>query len=307
MATTDRPLTHLEELALAPAVDFVDAANSGTDHSGPWTILQVMFGNERVRLGAVGRVGEPEIVAPVSMLRAASRERFLRAVYGDKPICPRCSSPDPAKHPAVQLGGEVQLCPDPFHLSTELGRAMFKIAGGAICSTCNDTHVMSLGDSQVMCTSCPAPCQECRAGGTGPFCAQTPCSCACHTKKASWSKQEQERVVAAEHDALKCGFPDIDCEICYPAAQKKADEARAEEAARARAAQREWAARLLGSAVELTGKMQEQENLHNVSKRADPIVLAATIIADAIDRAAVQIVRVLDAIDRSIDLAGWRR
>ena len=29
--------------------------------------------------------------------------------------CPRCGSPDPEKHPAVQLGGEVQPCSDPFH------------------------------------------------------------------------------------------------------------------------------------------------------------------------------------------------
>ena len=29
--------------------------------------------------------------------------------------CPRCYSPDPRRHPAVQLGGEVQPCPDDFH------------------------------------------------------------------------------------------------------------------------------------------------------------------------------------------------
>lgn len=31
-----------------------------------------------------------------------------------------------------------------------------------------------------MCTRCPVPCQECRAGGTGAFCGKTPCGCQCH-------------------------------------------------------------------------------------------------------------------------------
>lgn len=30
--------------------------------------------------------------------------------------CPTCTSPSPHMHPAVQYGGEVELCTDEFHL-----------------------------------------------------------------------------------------------------------------------------------------------------------------------------------------------
>lgn len=48
-----------------------------------------------------------------------------------------------------------------------------------ICSACGDTHRMP-SRPEWACTSCPPPCQRCRAGGNGPFCETTPCPCACH-------------------------------------------------------------------------------------------------------------------------------
>lgn len=47
-----------------------------------------------------------------------------------------------------------------------------------VCKVCGDAHRMP--NSGWMCVHCPTPCQECRAGGNGPFCAVTPCACACH-------------------------------------------------------------------------------------------------------------------------------
>jgi hypothetical protein len=34
----------------------------------------------------------------------------------DAAKCPRCGSPDPKLHPAVQFEGEVHVCPHPWHL-----------------------------------------------------------------------------------------------------------------------------------------------------------------------------------------------
>lgn len=35
--------------------------------------------------------------------------------------CPTCNSPEPRLHPAVQCGGEVQVCPHPFHSEDQAG------------------------------------------------------------------------------------------------------------------------------------------------------------------------------------------
>lgn len=48
------------------------------------------------------------------------------------------------------------------------------------CAVCNDTHRMEMRGREVMCTHCPRPCNLCRNGIGGAYCAKTPCSCVCH-------------------------------------------------------------------------------------------------------------------------------
>jgi len=49
------------------------------------------------------------------------------------------------------------------------------------CSTCNDTHAVTLDGAIVTCTRCPTPCTSCAShNGTGAYCAATPCACSCH-------------------------------------------------------------------------------------------------------------------------------
>jgi hypothetical protein len=69
-----------------------------------------------------------------------------------------------------------------------------------ICTTCDDTHTMTLRDRDVMCTACPLPCQSCRAGGNGPFCEATPCACACHGSSAASTGPD------AHADAIRRAF-----------------------------------------------------------------------------------------------------
>lgn len=50
-----------------------------------------------------------------------------------------------------------------------------------VCKKCNDTHTMTLGEREVMCTFCPTPCEKCR-GRLSAYCAGEPCPCVCHKK-----------------------------------------------------------------------------------------------------------------------------
>lgn len=53
-------------------------------------------------------------------------ETQRQSPYGDKPRpphCPRCDSPDPRFHPAMQSGGEVQCCPHSWHEAASLPRS----------------------------------------------------------------------------------------------------------------------------------------------------------------------------------------
>jgi hypothetical protein len=77
-----------------------------------------------------------------------------------------------------------------------------------ICSTCKDTHRMTLTrdgheDQIVMCTHCPVPCQRCRENGTGPFCGTTPCTCDCHASHPSYQKPSW----VTEHKETGCPLP----------------------------------------------------------------------------------------------------
>lgn len=96
----------------------------------------------------------------------------------------------------IKLAIAEEVCATPFPISvSSLGEEMLaemereerdQEESPPVCTTCNDTHQMPLGEDDdrrmVMCTRCPKPCQRCRAGGNGPYCERTPCSCVCHAQ-----------------------------------------------------------------------------------------------------------------------------
>lgn len=69
------------------------------------------------------------------------------------------------------------------------------------CSSCGDTHRVTLGDREVMCTRCPVPCELCGGKPIGPYCTSTPCSCACHAAKRPAPADEPKQSLAQRRAA----------------------------------------------------------------------------------------------------------
>lgn len=116
--------------------------------------------------------------------------------------CPRCGSRKPHLHPAIQHGGEVQVCNDAFHLritsentpekirAAGLGQAAPPAAECRRCSECEgedhhwieNTDFSDEGDPEFQCKHCPAYCdseddQDGLAMPTGVVRAWTPPFC----------------------------------------------------------------------------------------------------------------------------------
>jgi hypothetical protein len=55
------------------------------------------------------------------------------------------------------------------------------------CKVCDDTHTMWVATGgrryRVRCPKCGTPCPKCRRYPESTYCAETPCSCDCHTNK----------------------------------------------------------------------------------------------------------------------------
>lgn len=75
-----------------------------------------------------------------------------------------------------------------------------------VCTTCQDTHKMYLGDrsSTVPCTQCPVPCAKCNVEG---FCKNTPCRCECHIPAKV--DADMDRIYKRVIDGIPARFPNL--------------------------------------------------------------------------------------------------
>lgn len=92
-------------------------------------------------------------------------------------------------------------------------------ARAAVCKVCNDTHRMTLGDTEVPCTSCPTPCGKCACSdGRGAYCATTPCGCDCHRppEKFGISRDSMALPATLVDDQYQVDWDDAEmvCEEC---------------------------------------------------------------------------------------------
>jgi len=61
-----------------------------------------------------------KLVGPIEKLDGKVEKIQGVRYAGDGKHCPQCNSSDPLRHPAVQHGGEVHICLDPWHVTFPL-------------------------------------------------------------------------------------------------------------------------------------------------------------------------------------------
>jgi hypothetical protein len=67
--------------------------------------------------------------------------------------CPRCGSPDPKKHPAMQFEGEVEICKHPWHTPASQPADPDEMADPGKCEHCGGYHIGG-------CHHAPTPVRE---------------------------------------------------------------------------------------------------------------------------------------------------
>ena len=105
---------------LPPPSRWVRMAGKGEDCSVPqWELSwgeTVTVYTDGVEVGEHFHEDMPALRAlALAMLAAIDYAEHQEDATPPGERCPRCDSPDPARHPAMQSEGEVQLCSDGWH------------------------------------------------------------------------------------------------------------------------------------------------------------------------------------------------